>query len=88
LFAGIEESQVYADEAFINLIKDELNVLGTNNKLSGLEKPKEITLTKEMFSVENNLLTPTFKLKRHVAREFFKPQIEAMYKKLEQKGFV
>ena len=58
------------------------------NKLSGLEKPKEIMLTKEAFSVENNILTPTFKLKRHVAREFFKPQIEEMYKKVEQTGFV
>jgi long-chain acyl-CoA synthetase len=45
-------------------------------------------LTKEAFSVENNILTPTFKLKRHVAREFFKVQIEAMYKSLEQKGIV
>jgi len=54
--------------------------------LSGLEKPKEVTLTLTPFSVDNNILTPTFKLKRNIAREYFKPQIEVMYNSLARQG--
>jgi len=61
---------------------DEIGRVCAQQKLSGLEKPKDIHLTLEGFSVENNLLTPTFKLKRNVARDHFKPQITAMYEVL------
>lgn len=33
----------------------------------------------EPFSVENDLLTPTFKLKRPQAKKFFAAQIDTMY---------
>ena len=39
--------------------------LATANKLSSLEKPKEVFISSEIFSVENDTMTPTFKLKRH-----------------------
>ncbi len=35
----------------------------------------------DAFSVENGLLTPTFKVKRHEAVKVFKDQIEALYAK-------
>jgi len=35
------------------------------------------------FSVDNNILTPTFKLKRNVAAKEFEPQIKEMYKKID-----
>jgi len=53
--------------------------VGLENKISGLEKPKDIVLTLDAFTVENNILTPTFKLKRNIARDVFKTQIDAMY---------
>ncbi len=31
--------------------------------------------------MENGLLTPTFKVKRHEAGKFFKSQIDALYEK-------
>jgi long-chain acyl-CoA synthetase len=61
---------------------DELAALAKEHKLSGLEKPKDIYLTDDAFTVENNLLTPTFKLKRNVVREYFAVQIKEMYDKL------
>lgn len=51
---------------------DEINRVSVAQKLSGLEKPKDIYLTFEGFSIENNFLTPTFKLKRNVARDHFR----------------
>lgn len=60
-----------SEPEFKKVIMDELAVLAKEHKLSGLEKPKDIYLTDEAFTVENNLLTPTFKLKRNVVREHF-----------------
>ena len=47
-------------------------------KLNSLEKPREIFLTQEPFSVDNELLTPTFKLKRNVGKKVFQAQIDAL----------
>lgn len=49
-------------------------------KLTGLEVPKGIFCTAEEFSVENDLLTPTFKLKRNEAKKKFYQEIKDMYK--------
>ena len=48
-----------------------MNRLATENKLSGLERIKDIYLTSDPFTIENNILTPTFKLKRNVARQVY-----------------
>ena len=39
--------------------------------LTSLEKLKKVFLTKELFTQENNLITPTFKIKRNVAKRVF-----------------
>ena len=64
---------------------DDIATLSKQNKLSGLEKPRDIFISKEGFTVENGMMTPTFKLKRNVAREFFKKEIDAMYSKQQWK---
>ncbi len=51
---------------------DEMNRIAVENKLSGLEKPKDIFVTLDAFSIENNMLTPTFKLKRNIGREVYR----------------
>jgi len=61
------------------LIYDDLMKLATTNKFNSLEKPKQITLLKDAFSQEDDLLTPTMKLKRNVAKVHFKEQIDKMY---------
>jgi len=58
---------------------DAIDQIGRENKLSGLERPKDMYLTADPFSIENNILTPTFKLKRNVGRDIYKAQIDAMY---------
>ena len=73
ILIGKTPKDAYTDPQFKALIMDEIKSIGIKQKLSGLEKPKDVTLTEEAFSVENNLLTPTYKLKRNIARDHFKP---------------
>ena len=67
-----QENNVQGDFAAIcqsaelkKVISADMLRLATANKLSSLEKPKAIHLSSELFSIENDTLTPTFKLKRH-----------------------
>ena len=64
----------------------DINQLKVTNKMSSLEVPKDIYITSDAFTMENNLLTPTFKLKRNIAREHFKVLIDSMYVELVKKG--
>lgn len=54
-------------------IAADMNKLATEKKLSSLERPKQFILWPEMCSVENNLLTSTFKMKRNIAKDVFMP---------------
>jgi long-chain acyl-CoA synthetase len=47
--------------------------------LSGIERVKKVHITASQFAVTNDLVTPTFKLKRFNAKKFFQEQIEEMY---------
>ena len=49
------------------------------NALTSLEKIKKVHLTMTPFTVENDLITPTFKIKRNIAKKYFEAQIEQMY---------
>ena len=43
---------------------------------------KDVYVHSELFSVENGLLTPTFKAKRQEMAKQFRPQVEEMYSRL------
>lgn len=45
-------------------------------------KVKDIYLHPDPFSVQNGLLTPTYKLRRPQVKNYFKPQLEDMYNHL------
>ncbi|KAI9307125.1 hypothetical protein BJ944DRAFT_177102 [Cunninghamella echinulata] len=51
-------------------------------KLHGFEIPKAIYLEPNPFTVENNILTPTMKLKRHDAKLIYQQQINTMYEQI------
>lgn len=50
-------------------IFDDMQHVGKRQGLKGFEMARKIHLHSEPFTVENGLLTPTFKLKRHFAKE-------------------
>ncbi|KAI8868479.1 acetyl-CoA synthetase-like protein [Ramicandelaber brevisporus] len=60
------------------LVKD-LDELRVKKGLMGFESLKDIHLAADPFSPENGILTPTLKLKRNVARDVYKKEIDAMY---------
>jgi long-chain acyl-CoA synthetase len=66
-------------------ILDSMIEIAKVKKLTGLEKPKDLFLTTEAFSIENNILTPTFKLKRNVARQIYDAQVKEMYANMKAK---
>ena len=73
------------DPAVRAQIKKEISKFGKtgSNELKGFEIPKEFHLEKELFSLENNLLTATFKLKRNEAVKKYDKVIKEMYSTLK-----
>ncbi|CAE6123939.1 unnamed protein product [Arabidopsis arenosa] len=57
----------------------EMDDLGREAQLRGFEFAKAVTLVPEPFTLENGLLTPTFKIKRPQAKAYFAEAISKMY---------
>ncbi len=57
----------------------QLEEIAKVHRLSRFEHLKDIYIEKEPFSIENNLLTPTLKLKRHEAKKRYATQLREMY---------
>ena len=51
--------------------------------LKGFEQVKKVHLHHELFTVENDMATPTFKKKRVVIAERFKKQLDKLYEGLD-----
>ena len=60
----------------------EIKKLSKEGNLNSLEVVKAIHLEPELFSVENGLLTPTFKMKRQQLKQKYEREIEQMYASL------
>ncbi|XP_058208511.1 long chain acyl-CoA synthetase 6, peroxisomal isoform X1 [Rhododendron vialii] len=60
----------------------DLDALGREAQLRGFEFAKAVTLVHEPFTMENGLLTPTFKIKRPQAKAYFAKAIADMYAEL------
>jgi long-chain acyl-CoA synthetase len=53
------------------------------HNLTSLEKIKGIHISPEPFTVDNNIITPTFKIKRNIAKAVFKDAIDKMYEEAQ-----
>lgn len=80
-----------SDELY-KLVTDSLEELATSHELQAHEKPRQVKLLKDPFTTENNLLTPTMKLKRNIAAQIFQKDIEYLYsienQPKKKKGFL
>jgi long-chain acyl-CoA synthetase len=52
-----------------------------NSELSAIEKVRHFAIAPETFTVENNMLTPTLKIRRHVIKAAYGRMLEALYGK-------
>ncbi|MDB9719097.1 long-chain fatty acid--CoA ligase [Candidatus Pelagibacter sp.] len=89
----IEQSLVYGDNkpylvSLIVLSKDYKNITEEqiqqeidkiNKNLSKIEKIKRFIIIKNQFSIENNMMTPTLKLKRYKIIKNFKTELEKLF---------
>ncbi|XP_059429151.1 long chain acyl-CoA synthetase 6, peroxisomal [Corylus avellana] len=60
----------------------DMDAVGREAQLRGFEFAKAVTLVPEPFAQENGLLTPTLKIKRPLAKEYFAKAISNMYAEL------
>jgi long-chain acyl-CoA synthetase len=63
---------------FKKAVADSMSVVAKADKLFGFEQAREITLVPTPFT-PNDILTPSFKLKRNEAKKMFQKEIDAMY---------
>jgi long-chain acyl-CoA synthetase len=52
-----------------------------NKQLSPLEKVRRFAIAPKAFSVENHMMTPTMKIRRHKIREAYGEMLDALYAK-------
>jgi long-chain acyl-CoA synthetase len=74
-------SQHLSSDDLKKTIVQDLNKLAGENKFNSLEKIKQLHLVIDPFTIENDLLTPTMKVKRNVAKKVFDKEINDLYTK-------
>ena len=72
--AAITEDAELRQSVFDNIIK-----LAIENACISLEKPKQIKLIYEPWTEAMNILTPTQKLKRNIAKQIYSDDVLKMY---------
>lgn len=88
----IEQSFVYGDNKNylvallvlnkeFNLTRADIQIVvdKVNKELTAIEKIKNFAIINQPFSIENNMLTPTMKIKRHVIKNHFKELLNSFY---------
>ena len=60
-------------------ILEEMTAIGRGAGLKGFECVRDIALTPEEFTIENGMLTPAHKLKRHDLLKKYKDVIDTLY---------
>lgn len=72
-----DHKNLISHEAIINLFQDKIDEIQSD--VTPYEKVVKFTLISEPFSIENNAMTSTLKLRRRVIAEQYKEEIELMY---------
>ena len=71
--------EYFENEELKNEILKDMETLGRKADLKGFEIVKKVYLSPEPFTVENDLCTPTLKIRRHVAVKRFEEILNKLY---------
>lgn len=74
---NFEKENLNSNEQIRALIRSEIDKHSTN--LARYETIKDFYLTTDVFTIENDMLTPTLKVKRKVVEEKYNKEIDKMY---------
>ena len=74
----VDNASVIKDEVVLKRFQEE--VAKYNAELGETEKIKKFHLVPEQWTQKNNILTPTLKVKRHVAQKIYQAEIEQLFK--------
>lgn len=74
----IDDKLMMKDDLISKVFNSMIEVADANN-LPPLERPKFIKLLKDPFTPENDIMTPTMKIKRNVAIKRYEKDIEYLY---------
>ncbi|GES65625.1 acetyl-CoA synthetase-like protein [Aspergillus terreus] len=77
--AESEIKSVLDDEKIRKAVLKDLDRVAKKHKLAGYERVKNCALMMEPFTVENNLLTPTLKLKRPPTTKMYRQLLDELY---------
>jgi long-chain acyl-CoA synthetase len=77
-------SALVKNEKVNKAILGDMLAIGKDAKLHGFEYVKLISVTDEPFSVDNDCMTPTFKLRRNNLEKRYKADIDRMYEIIDQ----
>ena len=72
-------TEIIKNEDFRRLMNAALD--STNGNLSVIERVRRFVLTGEEFTVDNEMMTPTLKVRRHIITEKYHTQLESLYAK-------
>jgi long-chain acyl-CoA synthetase len=78
-------AELCKSDAARTYVLQSLNETAKEGSLKGFEQIKSVYLDPNQFSVENEMMTPTFKLKRPQLQKYYQAQVDAMYKSINQK---
>ena len=65
------------DQAYLEFLQKTIHMV--NQDLSVIEKIRRFTIIDEPFSIENGMLTPTLKIRRHVVVEKYQKELDSLY---------
>ncbi|KAI7841264.1 hypothetical protein COHA_005037 [Chlorella ohadii] len=85
-FADLSFDELCRDSQVRRMLQKELEGTGKRGGLKSFELPKAIHLESECFTVDNELMTPTFELRRTQLLRKYEPQVEALYEELRHKA--
>ncbi|CAJ2511525.1 Uu.00g071500.m01.CDS01 [Anthostomella pinea] len=74
------------DPRVVQAFLKHLDVIAKKHKFNGYERVRNCILDIEPFTIENELLTPTLKLKRPQTARKFKPEIDRMYAEINEEA--